>query len=376
MKKIVILINSMDSGGAERVVSVLLNSWANKYECYLILLHSNIFYKLDERVNIIHLNENNELSGFKKLIRIPILAKKLSSVISERKFDQVISFLTRPNYINILANIFVKHRTIICERSMPSLQHEYGFQGRANKFLINSLYHKSDLCISNSEGNKRDLQDNFGVKHTISIPNPFDIDNIKKQSNAEITILKKRFTFVTVGRLDNGKNHILIIDAIKDLEADLWIIGDGELKRELEQYISKLNLEEKVYILGKKENPFAFISKADCFVFASNHEGFPNVLIEALACALPVISTDCKSGPREILSPDSDWSFQLKDKIEIAEFGMLVPIKNVEQLKISMSLMINDIQVRYEYKEKSMERANNFRIENVIKQYEEIICAE
>ena len=135
-------------------------------------------------------------------------------------------------------------------------------------------------------------------------------------SKTDIEIKKRRFTFVTVGRLDNGKNHRLIIEAMKSIEADLWIIGDGELREELLSYIKELNLNDKVYLLGKKENPFAFLAKADCFVFTSNHEGFPNVLVEALACSLPVISTDCKSGPREILSPKSNFSFQLKDDIE------------------------------------------------------------
>ncbi|WP_319016516.1 glycosyltransferase [Aliarcobacter butzleri] len=91
-------------------------------------------------------------------------------------------------------------------------------------------------------------------------------------------------------------------------------------------------------------NPFSYISKADCFVFASNHEGFPNVLIEA--CELPIISTDCQSGPREILAPNSDISFQLENNIELAEYGILTPIKNVDKLQEVMNLMINDESLR------------------------------
>lgn len=129
-------------------------------------------------------------------------------------------------------------------------------------------------------------------------------------------------------------------------------------------------------MLGKKENPFSFLSKADCFVFSSNYEGFPNVLVEALACGLPIISTDCQSGPREILAPTSNISFQLNDKIEFAEYGILVPIKNVEKLKEAMNLLINDKNLRKEYEEKGNFRANHFRIKKIIKQYERILCVE
>ncbi|MDH1977269.1 glycosyltransferase [Aliarcobacter butzleri] len=376
MRKIVILINSLESGGAERVVSNLLNDFVDRYDCYLILIHKNIFYTLDSRVKILNLNEQKNLLGIKKFLRLPILAYKLSKLIKEYKFDQVISFLSRSNYINILSNILIKHETIINERAMPSLQYEYGINGKINKILIKTLYPRACLCLSNSYGNMMDLKNNFNVVKIEYIHNLFDIETIEELSKKDIEFQKKRFTFVTVGRLDSGKNHKLLIEAVKDFNADLWIIGDGELKEELKKYINELNLNDKVYLLGKKENPFSFLSKADCFVFSSNYEGFPNVLVEALACGLPIISTDCQSGPREILAPTSNISFQLKDKIEFAEYGILVPIKNVEKLKEAMNLLINDKNLRKDYGEKVNFRANHFRIKKIIKQYERILCVE
>ncbi|MCT7519002.1 glycosyltransferase [Aliarcobacter cryaerophilus] len=283
------------------------------------------------------------------------------------------SFLTRANYVNIIANIFIKHQIIINERAMPSLQYQYGLNGKINRFLIKYLYPKSDLCLSNSYVNMMDLKNKFKVMNLDYIHNPFNIEMIEKMSKEEIEIKKKRFTFVTVGRLDKGKNHKLIIDAIRDIYADLWIIGDGNLKEELQKYIKELSLNDKVYLLGKKENPFAYISKADCFVFASNHEGFPNVLLESMICGCSVISTDCLSGPREILAPKSDINFQLENNIELAEYGILTPIKNVEKMKEAMNLIIDDDNLRKDYEEKAKNRANDFRIEKIIKQYENII---
>lgn len=376
MKKIAILINSLESGGAERVVSVLLNSWVSKYECHLILIHPNIFYKLDSRISITHLNEDGCKSGIMKLLRLPLVAKKLSSIIKERNFNKVVSFLTRANYINILSSYISKHEAIISERAMPSLQYSGGLNGKINKFLIKFLYHKAGLCIANSQGNKKDLEDNFAVTGVVSIPNPFDLELINELSNQYIDIEKKKFTFITIGRLDNGKNHKLIIDAVQDMDADLWIIGDGDLKGELQNYIKDLGLGDKVCLLGKTENPFSFLSKADCFVFASNHEGFPNVLVEALSCQLPVISTDCQSGPREILAPNTDVNFQLKNNIELTPHGILTPIKNVEKLRKSMNLITDDKKLRNNYKKRSIQRANDFHMEKIIKEYEKTICAE
>ena len=369
LQKIVILINSLESGGAERVVS----TWAEKYDCYLILIHNYKFYELDKRINIINLNEPKEYLGITKLLRLPILAYKLSKIIKENEFEKVISFLTRSNYINVISNFFIKHKTIISERAMPSLQYQHGLNGKINKFLIKLLYPKADLCLSNSYGNMMDLRDNFNVLNLNYIYNPFDIEKIYKLSKEKIELEKKRFTFATIGRLDDGKNHRLMINAIKNLNADLWIIGDGELKNDLELEIKNSNLQNKVYLLGKKTNPFSYISKADCFIFTSNHEGFPNVLVEALTCALPIISTDCKSGPREILAPNSNVNLQLKSNIDISKYGILVPIKNVEKLKEAMELIMKDETLRNNYIKNTKERANSFKIEKIIKQFEKVI---
>lgn len=85
-------------------------------------------------------------------------------------------------------------------------------------------------------------------------------------------------------------------------------------------------------------------------------------MVEALACRLPIISTDCQSGPREILAPNSDINFQLKDKVELAEYGILSPVKNVEKMKETMNLIINDESLRKKYQNKAKQRANDFRI--------------
>jgi N-acetylgalactosamine-N,N'-diacetylbacillosaminyl-diphospho-undecaprenol 4-alpha-N-acetylgalactosaminyltransferase len=376
MQKIAFLINSLSSGGAERVVSTLLNSMVNKYECHLILIENNIFYKLDERINIIHINESNNMSPILKFIRLPFISYKLSEVIEKYNFGTVVSFLNRSNYMNIISNVFNKHHVIISERGMPSIQYKYGVQGFVNRILIKKLYYKSDKIIANSIGNSLDLVNNFNIENVITINNPCDIKNINKLSRENIRLDKKSFTFITIGRLDIGKNHQLIINAMKDMDAKLYIIGDGKLRKELAKQIKNLNLINKVFLLGHQKNPYKYLSKADCFVFSSNHEGFPNVLVEALACGLPVISTDCQSGPREILAPNSDMHFQLNKDMELAKYGILTPIENSKSLIKAMNLIMYNQDLQESYINKSKQRANDFNLKNIVKKYEDAICAE
>ena len=218
--------------------------------------------------------------------------------------------------------------------------------------------------------------DTVGCKDVITLNNPLDISKIATLSQKKVNYRDKKFTFITIGRLDSGKNHVLMIEAMQDIDAKLYIIGDGELRKNLELKIEHLKLKDKVILLGRQKNPYKYLAQADCFLFTSNYEGFPNVLLEALACGLPIISTDCQSGPREILAPHSDIRFQLKDKIELAEYGILVPVKNIQKLKEAMKLIIQDEVLRKSYKAKAKKRAEDFAIDKLIKKYEEILCAE
>jgi len=374
-KNLSILIYSLASGGAERVVSILLNELKERYNITLILMNHTIFYDLSSDIKIIFIeNSNPNESGIKKLLKLPLLAWKYKRINNS---DISLSFMNRPNYINILAKLMgMRGKIIINERAMPSLQHKNGLQGDINRFLIKSLYNRSDLVIANAKGNSLDLKNNFNIQEVLTINNPFDIEKIEELSNKKVDFKDNSFSFITVGRLDSGKNHRLIIEAMQDIDAKLYIIGDGELKDNLELIIKNLKLEDKVFLLGRQKNPYKYIAKADCFVFSSNYEGFPNVLLEALACRLPIISTDCQSGPREILAPDSNMSVQLKNDIEFCKYGVLTPINDKNNLVKAMDIMIKDDRLRDEYRQKAKKRANDFNKNKIINKWIEVLCAQ
>jgi len=374
-KNISILIYSLSSGGAERVVSILLDKLKEKYNITLVLMNNTIFYDIPKDVEVVYIEKSNpNESGIKKFLKLPILGLKYKKLLEDKKIDVSLSFMVRPNYINAFAKFFgSRAKTIICERSMFSFQFGYkNIQSFLNRLLV-KLYNFADLIVANSKGNKEDLKKNFKIKTEVkTIYNVLNIEQIRRKKEENVDIEKKDFTFITIGRIDEGKNHKLIINAIKNIDAKLWIIGDGHLKKELEGMIKNLKLQNKVKLLGKQSNPYKFLSKADAFVFSSNHEGFPNVLLEALACELPIISTDCRSGPREILAPNSDFTKQATD-IEIAEFGVLVPVGDVKKMADAMKMIIEDENLRNRLRKKALNRAKDFEIDKIIKEWEEII---
>ncbi len=374
-KKMSIFLYSLAAGGAERVAATLINRLEPGYDITLFLMRSSIFYDLPKDIRIVYLEDSDPReSGIMKLLKLPLLAWRY------KRYNDApvsLSFMNRPNYVNVLAKLFgMRSKVIVSERSTPSQMYGDGsLQSKINRFLIRALYAKADVVTSNSLGNSRDLEEHFGLRGVVTLNNLFDLERIGQLSQELVTVEKKRFTFITVGRLDANKNHRLLIDAVRNVDADLWIIGDGELRSSLEQYISESGLEDRVVLLGQRPNPFAYISKADCFVFSSLHEGFPNVLVEALACGLPVISTDCPNGPREILAPSGTKETLLgfNDGIERARYGILVPNGNEIRMTEAMELIAGNMEMREEYGNRAGERSRDYGIENIIHQYEELI---
>ncbi|MGP1560842.1 MAG: glycosyltransferase [Helicobacteraceae bacterium] len=391
MKKTVFFTISLGSGGAERVISTLLNELAKTSRCYLILIHNKIDYALDERVCVIDLGAALQSTGLMRYLRPLWLTYKLTRIIKKEGFKQINSFLERPNFINIAASFFTGHRAIISQRTMPSSQHAKGLQGRINKALIWLAYPRAAVCIANSKTVASELERSFGLKNVVTLPNlfneawirqmagedlsqdpPQDLGKDLMQDLAQDPKQAPRFVFVSVGRLDAGKNHAMIIDAIKDLNAALLIIGSGELQGALREQIKALGLAGRVLLLGARANPFAYIARADCFVFGSNYEGFPNVIVEALICGAPVISTDCPGGVREILAPGTDPDFHIKNGIELATHGILTPVGDAKALQAAMRLMMQDDVLRAKYAARSQKGASRYFLRALLPRYADL----
>ena len=369
--KISILIYSLASGGAERVVSILLKELKG-YEIDLILMNDTIFYDVPENIKIVYLEKSNPFeSGIKKLLKLPLLGFKYKKLI--KNSDVSISFMNRPNYINVFAKLFGSGvKTIISERIAPSQEYKTNsLKDKISRILIKALYKKADLVIPNSKYIAYELNTIFQVpKNKIKvIPNPIYLRECQKEEND--------FIFINVARLEPQKNHKLLMNAFykASLDAKLYLIGDGYLREDLELNIKDLGLQDRVKLLGRQKNPYKFLSKADCFVFSSNYEGFPNVLLEALLCNLPIISTDCKSGPREILAPNTPITKETEN-IEIAEYGILTKVASENYLAEAMKLIYKDNNLRYNFTQKAQNRIKEFEVKKIIKKWEKVIEKE
>ncbi len=169
------------------------------------------------------------------------------------------------------------------------------------------------------------------------------------------------------------------------VDAKLLIIGQGSLEEKLKELTKILGVENDVKFIGYTPNPFSYIRRSTLFVFPSLYEGFPNALCEAMACGVPVISSDCKSGPREILCSNGDY-YHEANEIEYADYGILVPVikNNVDMDDIRLSSdeellataikeMLSDDGLWKKYSEKALERVGDFSVKSINEQWNEIL---
>lgn len=378
-KKIAILIFSLAGGGAERVVSYLLTFLKEKgIEVHLVLMNNTISYEIPKDLPI-HYIENswgNE-RGFLKFLKLPILAYKYAKLLKSLDITHSFALLTRASYINILSRYFTSRefKLIISERSHPSMQYGYGnLQSKINNWLIKFLYPKADKIVCNSVGNGEDLINNYNIpRHIITvINNPINIDKIENIEMDKTIFKSDVFNLITIGRMDKGKNHELLIRAIEDFSnVHLYILGDGSLRNHLENLVTEKKLKNRVTFLGFDSNPFKYLKAADLFVFGSNHEGFPNVLLEAMCCGLPILSTNCKSGPDEIM----ELTTPLIDDIMLTKYGILSPVGNLEIYKKGIAYCLENPEYLVDCRNNVKKRIKDFEREPILELYTNQILA-
>jgi N-acetylgalactosamine-N,N'-diacetylbacillosaminyl-diphospho-undecaprenol 4-alpha-N-acetylgalactosaminyltransferase len=380
-KKVFILVNAFEAGGAERMISLLLFNLGNQYDITMVLLHHHIDYDLPSNQKIISLNQPHTENGILTTLKLPLLAWRYKKLCKKNKVEVSMSFLKRPNYINCLSRIIGnKTKIIISERTYLS---EYKNMlplliKMITTYLTKWLYPSADLIVPNAQLIKLDLENNFNIhaKYRV-INNPVNFDMIYKLSNIQTDLpFDSTFTFISVGNFKKEKKHEVLIDAfniIKHLNIKLILLGKGILEDKIKEKVTALNLQSQVIFAGFDNNPFKYLSKSNCFVMASAFEGFPNALIEAMGCGVPVISTDCLSGPREIIAPESNQLIQITDHIEIAEYGILVPVNSARYLAKAMKKVVKDKKLCQVLKMKSKKRAEDFEVSKIMKEFDEVL---
>ncbi|MBC6997979.1 glycosyltransferase [Cytophaga sp. FL35] len=376
-----LFIYSLAGGGAERVVSYLLPYLKSKgHVVHLVLMNKTISYPLPNDVSVHYIEQSkSDESGILKLLKLPFLAYKYARLVKKLQLTHSFSLLSRPNYVNVLMKYFVKQppRIIVSERNYASMQYGYGdMQSKANNLLVSWLYPKADFAIGNSEANVADLIDNYGVKKIRShvIQNPIDIEKIEKLVTKENFFDSSFVNMITVGRLQAAKNQELLLKAFASTPENvrLYILGKGHLENHLKELTAHLKLEERVFFLGFDNNPYQYLKGADLFVFGSNHEGFPNVLLEAMCCGLPILTTNCKSGPSEIMQLQEPSETDLMK----TPYGLLTPVGNVDVMAKGMAYFLNHPAYLQSCRQAVLERIKDFEKEGILKAYEEALLKQ
>lgn len=383
-RKVAFFTVSMRRGGAERVVANLCNYLCDKYEVHLLLFENVIDYRLDQRIQVSFIADGKDIgSEIKKLMVMPFYAKKLKAWLKRHQVDIFFSFLFRPNVIAVLAKKTSSKlaKIVISERSNPWLQYKgKGIKGLVNRFLIRNVYPGADFITVNSFGSKYALQHHYHVKEEKIgiIRNPISAafhGNRERDTSS-------RFIYVSVGRMDEGKNHVMLIRAFAAMlaadpgkQAELWLIGEGPLKDYLEQEAKRLEIAPFVQFLGYRGDVAQILQQSDVFVFSSQREGFPNVLLEAMAVGLPVISTDCEYGPREIITDEEVLPDGNLDKVEVGKYGILLPCNHVAHLAEAMNMVYKNEELRRKLTQDYAQLLSGYRIEAIARQYEQMITA-
>lgn len=365
-KKIVIFVTSMSGGGAERVISLFLPKLLLQYDVTLFLFFNNRYYKIPAEVKVITVSDKKILTAIERIKILPTVINKFKNFLIEEKPIFSISFLTQPNIINgYLKKKFPDIKFIVSERNYPSVEYKSSnFRYKLYKMLIKKYYSAADVVFSNSNEINKDLVENFGVKNKMKV-----LYNPVKTLEINPYQLKSNFKIISVGRLIPVKNHVVIAKALELMQekdgVSVEIVGEGLLRKDLEIFQDSLNFS----LFGNSENVEQRLELADCFVLSSNSEGFPNALLEAMAMGLPVISTNCKSGPLELLNTGIEVHITSGSFVE-AEFGLLINVNDAHGLAEAMSFFYNSPELRKKYSDLSFKRSQDFALNKI---YDELI---
>ena len=357
-KRILIITESLSGGGLERVVIEQSKGFIkNSYEVHIIILENMIEYNLPKEINIHIVNKEN-----KKVIsqiRPYYYAYKIKKILKNfGQFDLTLSHLGSLRAVKILDIVdFDNLYSFI--HNIQSKRRFHRHNGKKIKTwfkklnIQNSYKNKNIICVSKGVEDDTINVMNIKPKTIQTIYNPFDFDEIRRLSNEINQQIPKEDYIIHVGRFEmKYKRHDILLKAYKEADIDekLVLLGQGRDEGKIKELINRLELNNKVILAGFHSNPYPWISNAKLFVFSSDHEGFGNVLVEALILKTPVVSTNYVSAASEIMVE------------ELSDF--LVDVQDYKAL----SKKIKEALVKYpKIKDKLIEK---FNINHIMRQYD------
>ncbi|MEZ4753689.1 MAG: glycosyltransferase family 4 protein [Bdellovibrionota bacterium] len=359
--KILLIISSLGPGGAERILTILANNWVkfgNQVSiCTFDSEKTKAFYKVDAQVNLIPLDCAASKSSFlKSLQNFITIPKKLRMLVKQLKPEIIISFMDQTNLLCLYSLRKTDIPLVVSERISPAHSTLSNllpdFIGRPlNSIARNFLYPYAHSIIVQTNEGKAQLPKKLKAK-TLVIPNPVLIETEEATSH-----LLKKPCILAIGRLSKQKGFDRLIQAFATIssrhpEWNLYIFGEGSDRTKLSELVNELNLEAKIFLPGLTKTPNNIMQQADLFALSSRYEGFPGVLCEALANALPVLSNDCPTGPKDIIAHQ--------------ENGLLAKREDFQDFVDKLELLINQPELRQRLSSKAPEVLTDFSLDKIL----------
>jgi len=352
-----LFIPSLKGGGAERMFVSLSNALSQENEVYLVTLDplGAYFDNICKEVNVVIINKNRAIFSI----------KKLSMLVLRHKPDILLTGLMHANIVGIIVKLILfclghKTRLIISERNFvrPPIFGKLPLKSVVVVVVSKLLYKYADSIVCVSDVVRQSVISVLNVPESLvtTIYNPVVDERLK----LHISLLDRdksrpEKVIVAAGRLVPNKNHYLLIKAFyilsKDYDARLVILGEGELRQELEDLVVSLGISNLVQFFGFVKDPFSVFANSDLFVSTSIIEGLPGAMIQAMLCDLPIISTSCKGVAEEVLCN--------------GKYGIIIPDNSSPDLL--SSVMIKSLTSAHQFQEKK--RATEFDTNNALRSY-------
>lgn len=360
-KKLVFITLSLEGGGAEKIITRLLFLLSGEFKIELVTFYKRGRY-LNEVLSIPDLEYHclNAETG-----NTISFALRLRKIILNASPHKVISFLYYPNIVTYLALVRLNIPYILSERSNHRLYFTGSVKHKIWKVLLKKAYFKASAIISISNENKTAISSDFNVpvEKIFTVYNGLsfsDLDRLKEEPVTDLEFKKDNYYIVAVGNLTRAKNYPLLIESFsilhsKNTRTRLIILGQGEMGNRIRALINKLNLQDAVLLKGYTVNPYSYLRNASCYVLSSDWEGFPNSLLEAMYVCGHVVSTDCPTGPSEIISNNED--------------GLLCRMNDPKELSSAMERMCFDNDFRNYVYENSRRKIAKFDEQIMVKEY-------
>lgn len=362
-----LVISSLAAGGAERVLSMMANHWAARdWSVTLVTLGplSEDHFALHPAVARIALNVTGESRSQWAALRHNMRrVARLRDAVRRARPDAVISFMSPTTMLAVIAARAERVPVIVSERTDPT---RYRIP-RVWAVLRRLAYARASAVVVQTPAVRRWAEEFLPPAIVHAIPNPViapPADSAAWGAQSSGSVEHTGGQVVGVGRLDVHKGFDLLIRAFAVCYAEhpdwrLVIVGEGDQRGPLETLAHELGVGPVVRFLGRVAHPTAVMRQSDLFVLSSRFEGFPNVLLEAMAAGLPVIAADCRSGPSHIVRHGID--------------GVLIPPEDVDALAAAMGALMGDRKRRAELAARAGEVTERFAIDRIMGEWERLL---